>query len=210
MLSKHKTKIQPLVVQDTLQNKGLFVFTSHEFSRLFETPLRKTRYFLETYTKQGLFVRLKPNLYVLKGKTPNEEVIANALYKPSYISLEYALSRYGIIPEAAYTVTSVTTKVTANFDVLGREFSYQKIKKEAYTGYTPEKVGRHTIFIAEPEKALVDYLYFVSIGRKTINDRTNTKHLDKKKALTYIKLYNRKNLSNLLEEVWNLPEPAII
>lgn len=209
MLSLSKTKIKPIIVSDTLKEKGIALFTPREFSWIFSTSPRKTRYFLETYTKQGLFVRLKKDLYALKDKMPNEEVIANALYRPSYISLEYALARHGIIPEMPYTVTSVTTKATASFDVLGKEFTYRKTKIGAYTGYAPEKVFGKTVFIAEPEKALADYLYFVSLGRKTFNDRTDSRRLNKNLVREYAKLYNRKTLDNLIDKVWALT-PVIV
>lgn len=199
MLAKLKTNIiNPLVVHDTLQEKKVILFSPAEFSRVFKVPARNTRYFLESYTKRGLLVRLRKGLYALKETTPNEEVIANALYQPSYISLEYALSRFGIIPEMPYTITSVTTKTTATFTALGRDFSYQKIKKAAFTGYGPEKVGRHTIFIATPEKALVDYLYFVSLGKKSLNDRLSIARLDRKKIRRYGKYYARPRLDALI------------
>lgn len=199
MLAKRKTNIiNPLVVHDTLREKKVTLFTPDEFSRVFKIPVRNTRYFLEAYTKRGLLVRLRKGLYVLKEMIPNEEIIANALYQPSYISLDYALSRYGIIPEMPYTVTSVTTKITATFTVLGRDFSYQKIKKAAFTGYVPGKVGGHTIFIATPEKALVDYLYFVSLGKKTLSDRLSIDRLDQKKIKSYGKRYGRSRLDTLI------------
>lgn len=208
MLAKHKTRIlDPLAVHDILQEKGVNLFTRDELGRILKTSSRNTRHFLEAYTKRGLLVRLRKGLYALKEMIPNEEVIANALYQPSYISLEYALSRYGIIPEMPYTITSVTTKITATFTVLGRDFSYQKIKKSAYTGYVPEKVGRHTIFIASPEKAFVDYLYFVSLGKKTLNDRLSFDRLDAKKIKSYEKLYHRPRLTVLINNVLTHKKP---
>jgi len=209
MLSLSKQKIQPFQVAEVLGEKGVMVFTPQEFKRIFRTDSRQTRYFLETYTKHGFLVRLKKDLYVLKTKFPNEEIIANILYKPSYLSLEYALSRYGIIPESVYSITSITTKTTVAFVVQGKEFLYRKIKKEAYTGYTPVKVDGKTIFIAEPEKALADYLYFVSLGRKTLNDRIDRSKLNKEKVIEYSKLFERKNINQLIERVWGL-DPNII
>ncbi|TSC74817.1 MAG: hypothetical protein G01um101433_991 [Parcubacteria group bacterium Gr01-1014_33] len=203
MLAKLKTSIiSPLAVHDILQEKKVALFSPTEFSRIFKVPMRNTRYFLEAYTKRGLLVRLRKGLYALKELIPNEEVIANALYQPSYISLEYALSRSGIIPEMPYTITSVTTKITATFTALGRDFSYQKIKKVAFTGYVPEKVGNHTIFIAAPEKALVDYLYFVSLGKKTLNERLLIDRLERKKIRSYGKLYARPRLDMLITDVF--------
>lgn len=203
MLSLSKQKIQPLAVSDVLREKGIVIFTAQEFSRLFGASNRQTRYFLETYTKRAFLVRLKKDFYALKANVPNEEVIASVLYRPSYISLEYALSRYGIIPESSYAITSITTKATATFSVLEKDFVYRRIKKEAYTGYAPEKVNGKIVFMAEPEKALADYLYFISLGRKTLNDRIDCSRLDKKKALHYGELFQRKKISTLIEQVFS-------
>jgi len=202
MLAKLKTRTtDPLVVHDALREKRVDLFTTHDFGRILKVSPRNARHFLAAYTKRGLLVRLRKGLYALKELIPNEEVVANALYQPSYISLEYALSRYGIIPEMPYTITSVTTKITAIFTVLGRDFSYQKIKKSAYTGYIPEKVGRHTAFIATPEKALTDYLYFVSLGKKIMNDRLSIDRLDHKKIRAYGKRYARPRLDALITAI---------
>jgi len=54
-------------------------------------------------------------------------LIANQLYGPSYVSLDYALSHYGLIPEAVYQITSVTTRRSKTYDTpLGR-FSYERL-----------------------------------------------------------------------------------
>lgn len=190
-----------MAVHDTLREKGVALFTPREFSRIFRASPRQTRYFLEAYTKRGLLARLKKGLYALKEMIPNEEVIANALYKPSYVSLEYALARYGIIPEMPYTVTSVTTKATALFSVRDKEFSYKKIKRKAFTGYRPERVGKYAVFIADREKALVDYLYFVSLGKKTLNDRLILSRLERKKIVSYAKLFGREGLNELVKDI---------
>lgn len=189
---------QPLKVREVLQERGLALITPAEFQRLFKASAPKAKYFLETYTKKGLLVRLRRGLYALKDAQPSEEAIANALYQPSYISLEYALAKYGIIPEMPYTVTSVTTKATANFTVKGREFTYTRIKAVAFTGYGPEKNNGRTVFLAEPEKALVDYLYLVSLGKRSLNDRFYLNRLDKQKIKSYAKLFNRLKLDQLV------------
>lgn len=190
-----------MAVHDALREKKAALFTPQEFSRIFKSSPRQTRYFLEAYTKRGFLIRIKKGLYALKEMVPSEEVIAGAIYRPSYISLEYALSRYGIIPEMSYTITSVTTRATASFSVRGKNFSYQKIKQKAFTGYAPEQAGGQTIFIADPEKALVDYLYFVSLGKKTMNDRLMLSRLKREKLVSYARLFDREGLNKLVKNV---------
>ncbi|MBI3335602.1 MAG: hypothetical protein HY001_03845 [Candidatus Portnoybacteria bacterium] len=193
--------VHPFIVQEELKARGVFLFTPQDFARIFRLLPPRAKYFLETYTKKGLFERLKKGLYAIKGALPREEVIANALCRPSYISFEYALAKYGILPEMPYVVTSATTKTTCKFTIRGREFSYIKIKKEAFTGYLPSKEDDHTIFIAEPEKALVDYLYFVSLGKVLKNDRMRVGNLNKEKVIHYAQLFRRPGLLKLVADL---------
>ncbi len=194
-----RNKLQILAVQNELIDRGALLFTPQEFGRIFCASFLETKYFLETNTKKGLFIRLKKGLYGLKRHIPNEEEIANALYGPSYISFEYALAKYGIIPEMSYSITSATTKPTRIFNVVNKTFSYSKVKKHFFTGYIPVKKEGRVFLIAEPEKALIDYLYFVSLGKKTYNDRLNTAGLDKEKIIRYAGLFERSGLIKLLK-----------
>ena len=125
--------------------------------------------------------------------------MTNLVTKFSYISFEYALSRYGIIPEATYAITSATTKITREFEVEDKKFTYLSIKKQAYIGFNLVKVSSKNYFIATPEKALVDYLYFVSLGLKTLNDRMILNNLNKKRVYEYAERFKRKGLINLLK-----------
>jgi hypothetical protein len=66
------------------------------------------------------------------GGTVEPMEIANPLYGPSYISLEYALSYYGLIPERVESITSVTTKRSKKFITPLGSFSYEHIPLKAY------------------------------------------------------------------------------
>ncbi len=197
---------KPLLVREELLNRGIRFFTPLEFSRIYQAPSYAVKYFLETQVEKGLFTRLKQGLYTLKTDPPNEREVANKLYRPSYISFAYALAYYGIIPESPYTVTSATTKPTRVFNSPSVTFPYYTIKKEAYTGYILKREGERSFLIAEPEKALVDYIYFVTLGRGPSLDRLNVSSLDKNKTLEYAKLYGRKSLIKKVEKVFNTPQ----
>lgn len=191
---------KPLFVRQELLRRSVRVFTPLEFSRIFGTRSYQTKYFFERGVKSGLFLQLKRGLYTLKTDLPSEEQIANRLYQPSYISFEYALAYHNILPEMAYQVTSATTKSTRTFTINGKAFLYQKVKISAYTGYRLAQKGGSCFLIAEPEKALVDYLYFVVLGKKPYNERFNLSMLDKKKLRKYAKLYERSALIKFIEK----------
>ncbi len=181
-------------------HRGVGSFTPQDFQRIFGVNRLRTKYFLEEYTRGGLFLRLKNGLYALKTDPPSEEEIANRLYRPSYLSFEYALASYNILPEMPYSVTSATTRPTRAFTVGERTFSYSTIQRSAFAGYAPARRAGRTVLIADPEKALVDYLYFVSLGRRPENDRLDTAALDRQKVLGYASLYKRAGLDQLVRE----------
>lgn len=113
------------------------------------------------WLKKGYLKRIKKGLYVLTSAVNriNPVILADRIYNPSYLSLEYALNYYGIIPDIPGTYTSVTTRKTENFQNEFGNYSYQKIKKELFTGYEIIQDGVLSYSIATPEKALLDYLY---------------------------------------------------
>ena len=119
---------------------------------------------LTQWCKQGFLIRLRKNLYILnendRAVTPSRAFLGNQLYSPSYISLEYALSFYGLIPERVADVTCVTTKKTQTFSNAFGTFRYQHIKQECFFGFTSQRDENNLpFFLATKEKALLDFLY---------------------------------------------------
>lgn len=119
------------------------------------------------WCKRGELIKLKNGLYITKetySKHINTdgfiELIANKLRTPSYVSLEYALSKYGVITESVYTITSITLKTKRVFNNLTGQYIYKSIKKSLFNGYKLEKFLSNDYYIATKEKALFDYLYF--------------------------------------------------
>ena len=193
-------KLKSIQVQEILKEKGIRLFSPEELRRLFSVTLRASQEFIKNH-HQDLFIKLRNGLYGLKSDLPTEPEIANRLYAPSYLSFEYALAHYRIIPESVYSITSATTKVTREFTAQGKVYEYNRIKKEAYRGYRSEKQGQGVVFIADPEKALADYLYFVDLKLKSLNERLNLRNIKKKSALGYASLFGRKSLTKLIKSV---------
>ncbi|MBN1444930.1 MAG: hypothetical protein JW957_02335 [Candidatus Omnitrophica bacterium] len=189
-------------VEKKVMDTELALFSPVDLKHILGVSEISIRFFLTRYVKKGAVVKLRNSLYALKSRLPSEWETANALYRPSYISLTFALAYYHMIPEAVYAVTSVTTQPTARFQTLGKEFRYHKIKIPAFTGYLPEKIGGKTALIADREKALVDYLYFVSRKTYEFNGRLDVSGLHKRKILRYAELFNNKGLNRLIEEIY--------
>lgn len=119
---------------------------------------------LSRWVKAGKLIQLTRGLYTLaepyRKRAPHPFVLANAMKKASYVSLQSALAYFGMIPEHVPTVTSVTTQRPARVETpLGR-FLFRHIKKDWFSGYTQVDLGSgQKAFVATPEKALLDLVY---------------------------------------------------
>jgi hypothetical protein len=111
---------------------------------------------------RGIIIRVKKGLYILgesqRRRPYCRELLANLIYGPSYVSLEYALQYHGLTPERVETVTSVTCGRSRSFDTPVGAFSYRMIPLEAFrTGMDRVELdGGRSFLIAIPEKALAD------------------------------------------------------
>ncbi|MBW2649112.1 MAG: type IV toxin-antitoxin system AbiEi family antitoxin domain-containing protein [Deltaproteobacteria bacterium] len=133
-------------------------------------------YQLTRWVKKGYLLKLKNGIYAFNKdyeKIKGEEV-ASALYQPSYLSLESALSSYGFIPEMVYSYVSVTAKINRTFDNKFGHFIYRHVKSELFWGYREVKTDAGRYLIAEPEKALLDYLY---LNLSKINSESDFENL---------------------------------
>lgn len=117
---------------------------------------------LVNWQKKGHILRVRNGWYSVKGRIATEEQlywVANKIYSPSYVSLETALSYYGWIPEAVFTITSISTRKTQVFDTPVGHFRYSSMKPSLFFGYRLLKPDGYGTKIADPEKALLDFLY---------------------------------------------------
>lgn len=90
----------------------------------------------------------------------SREVLANLIYGPSYVSLDYALHYHGLIPERAEAVTSVTTGRNRRFTTPVGLFIYRMAPLKAYgVGIDQAEIDGRTFLIAIPEKALCDKIH---------------------------------------------------
>ncbi|GEM_PF-1127258 len=112
---------------------------------------------LSRWKEKGYITRIKNGLYQLRDATVDEFEIAASLITPGYVSLESALSHYSIIPDVSGPVTSITTKNTRYFTIHGVQYDYYHIKTALFADYHSL---RGTIFIASPQKAILDFFYF--------------------------------------------------
>lgn len=197
-------KLDLIFVLNKLKRKNIKIFTVLEFQRIFGINYELAKKIIFRYTKKGIFTKARKGIYFLTENPPSEFALANKIYQPSYISFDTALSFYGIIPETIYEIISATTRPGREFLVKNLKFSYKTIKKSVYFGYLPQKIKNEVILIAEPEKALADYLYFVALKKRELSyERINFEKIKKKKLIEYAKKFENKKLLRLIKSLYD-------
>jgi predicted transcriptional regulator of viral defense system len=156
--------------------------------------------------KNGSIIRIKKGLFVVSSEsgqqTLSRELIANHLYGPSYISLESALSFYGLIPEKVYTVRSVTTKRAKRFATAFGNFEYITIPQDYYSiGIRQEIVNnQYAYLIATPEKAICDMILSVRNFRiQSVKAMQIFLEEDLRLDLSVLKTYNSAIIKSCIE-----------
>lgn len=167
------------------RKKGITRFTLTDFGRLLEISNQNTIYKkIQRLEQKGVIKKLLKGKYLFLFGENNDFEMVNWLYQPSYISLESALSFYGIITGFSYKITSITLKKTKNLLIDNKELTYSQIDKELFFGY--EK--KDNFLIAEKEKAVFDFIYFSQKGLRNPDlSEFDLSEIDKPKLNNYLK-----------------------
>jgi len=124
---------------------------------------------LTRWKNAGKIIQLRRGLYMLakphRKIAPHPFLIANQIKRASYVSMQSALEHYGLIPEYVPTVTSVTTTRTETIKTSEGVYIFRHVKKSYFIDYiSTEIVPKQNVFIATPEKSLLDLIYFTPGG----------------------------------------------
>lgn len=177
-----------------------------------DEPPAVLRVQLSRWVKAGKLIQLKRGYFVLNPQYTtlqvSEKFLATYIYPPSYISLEFALAHYGLIPEAVYMLTLITTRRPSKISNPLFSAIYRHIKKDLFWGYGPEDVAGQTYFVATPEKALLDFFYFCNfpITDSYIEELRlqNLDELDEKKFLVDAAKFKSKKIDACAKKIQKL------
>jgi hypothetical protein len=134
-----------------------------DYLREYKNPNDK----IKRMIKSGDILKLKKGLYTSVNSKTHLFSIANLLFAPSYISLESALSYWGLIPEKVNNITSITNKRKKEFHNQKGHFYYNSINsKNLHLGIVYD--NQNHFLIATPAKAICDYLKIKKIKRKNL------------------------------------------
>jgi hypothetical protein len=174
----------------------------------------------------GDIVRVKKGLYVFgdayRRALVSRELLANLIYGPSYISLDYALAWHGLIPERVTAVTSVTTGRSRTFTTPFGLFTYRSLPEPRYaTGALLRQGEQESFLLASPEKALADKVwddkrfsgatiaaYEDYLARDLRVDIDRLRLLDGERLEAVRVAYNARKIDRLIRYVDTIREPA--
>lgn len=138
--------------------------------------------------KSKVLERIERDKYALVGNKIDPFLAANLLYAPSYVSLESALNYHGILSQFPSIVTSITTKKPLNKKNSMGEFEYSSLQGKLFFGWTK----RDGYLIAEPEKALLDQIYFYSKGLRALSwDEYDFSVIKQKSLVEYLTIFSK-------------------
>lgn len=180
--------------KDALQK--FIVFSLTDIRKIF--PAFDSRRLAE-WQKKGYIKKIINRWYIFTDIEIKDHTllwIANRIYSPSYISMEFGLSYYELIPEAVFTLTSISSRKTIIFETTLGAFSYRHLKPSLYFGYEIKEWQGFPLKIAKPEKLILDFLYLNPQMKKEkdwqglrINSEQYQQLIDEEKLENYLALF---------------------
>lgn len=182
-----------------LHTKKIPLFTLNDFAGMFSISNRQTLYKkVQRLENKKIIQKLVKGKYLFLLRSVNDFTIANFLYQPSYISLDSALSFYGIITGFPYQITSMTVQKSRQFSIEQREFNYSQISSDLFWGWEKD----NDFLIAKKEKALLDYLYFSLKGLRNLDlEEIDTTEIDKDLLFSFAKKFRNIQILKLVAKL---------
>ncbi len=179
--------------------KRISLFSVADAKKIFKAKKENTLYkLLQRLEKSGVIKRIIKGKYLFAFREVGDFDLANFLVNPSYISLESALSFYGVLPQFPYTITSVTPLKSQKIIYQEKEYEFAHLESKYFFGF----VKKDKFLIATPEKALLDELYFMAKKLRKIHSADlDLKIIDKKKFRYLSGEYKFLPLQNLIKKL---------
>jgi predicted transcriptional regulator of viral defense system len=137
----------------------------------FDEPREAIRVQLSRWMAQGKVIGLRRGMYTLpdpyRRRRLPPALLARDLYRPSYLTSLWALAHDDLIPERVAVFTSVTPRAPRRFENAFGVFEYRHVKQQAFFGYRTVGSEDEQVFVAEPEKALLDH-WHLTAGEWTV------------------------------------------
>lgn len=157
-------------------------YSISDLEKITSLPRNSLYVALKRWVNGGVIEKVAQGIYIPMGGTISMENVAAQLYIPNYLSFESALSKYGVLNLIPYILTFATTRKTRKYTLKKQEVEYRQLAPKLFFGFEM----RNGIYIASPEKAFLDEVYFVSRGKASMDiDELDVKKLSNKNLKNY-------------------------
>jgi predicted transcriptional regulator of viral defense system len=173
------------------ESKTKATIRTDDYAKKYKLSIRSVHAALKRQEGRDLVERVSNKIYInklAKGFSPRD--LLHVLRPDSYISLESALAEYGVTSQIPRVLTCVSPKYVRNIKSKTVHITFRTLRKDLCWGYVSKKTRFSVYNLAEPEKALLDWIYF----RRTENLPVDTdefvlSELDRTRLLDYSKRY---------------------
>jgi predicted transcriptional regulator of viral defense system len=169
-----------------LQKMNKPFYTIADLEKITSLPRESLYVALKRWEGGGIIERVTQGVYVPMGSNISLENVAAQLYIPNYLSFESALAKYGVLNLIPYTLTFATTRKTRKYTLRKQEIEFRQVSAELFFGFEM----KNGMYIALPEKAFLDEVYFVARGKAALDfDEVDIKKLSSKTLKNYSKRF---------------------
>jgi len=181
------------------------IFRVEDISRVLRIDRIRASKILYYLEKKGDIRRIMKGVYTVAS---DDKVVATGIYRPSYISMFTALYLHGVLLQVPRRIQVVTTKIYGVKKVIfdGTEIVYYKISPRYFFGYI-WRMNRHTYFLARPEKAIIDIIYY---GMSPNIGQIDLEQIDLKRLRQMARIYPKTlqaKVRNLIRNLRKLRPP---
>lgn len=188
----------------TLRKESLrsSILRSDELSRRYGVAEVVVGNALRRQERRGLVEHISRRVYVNKlAHDFSSRELVGILRPHAYISLESALAEWGISTQSPSALTCVTTGFPRKFHSASVHIVYRHISQNLYWGFQEKRTRHGSYKIAEPEKALLDWVYLQrQEGLPVAVDEVSLNSIDKEKLKKYAAKYPN-SVQRTIEEI---------
>lgn len=161
-------------------------YTIADLEKITGLPRNSLYVATKRWVESGIIERVAQGIYLPMGSAVSIENVAAQVYLPNYLSFESALSRHGLLNLVPYTLTFATPRKTRRYTIQKQEVEFRQIARELFFGFEM----RNGLYIAYPEKAFLDEIYFLVRGKAQLDfDEIDIKKLSIRPLKKYSEKY---------------------
>ncbi len=162
-------------------------FNIDTFANIIDNDKTYAKVFLNRLKNRGIVKQIQRNVYTVQE---DPLIIASRIIWPSYISLWAAFRYHNLTEQIPNKISVITTrsKSRENIQIMNTTINFEKIRPSWFFGFSKIRIQDFEVFIAEPEKALIDAVLLKKISTAEIYFLLgeNIKNISTKKIVDYI------------------------